>query len=236
MSNKTILRALHHRGVDWTMRTLFVTIMLGCVARGWAGTFTVSNPNGITIIDSGSPPTTADLYPSSISVSGLDGSISQLTLTLDGLSHTFPSDLDIVLAGPHGQLCMLMSEVGGSTRLPVSNLTLTLDDSAANSLPIDSMLVSGTFKPTRQFPTLGFQFPNPAPAGSSSAPASLSVFSGTDPNGTWSLYVVDESTPDSGTISGGWSMHVKTVPEPGSFAITSLGLGCLGAFRMRRRH
>jgi subtilisin-like proprotein convertase family protein len=218
-------------------RTLFVASMLfGFVAQGWAQTFSFANTNAITINDSGTPPTTADLYPPTISVTGLDGqSISHLTVTLSGLTHTFPSDLDILLAGPNGQVSMLMSEVGGNTRFPVSNLTLTLDDSAASSLPIDSMLVSGTFQPTRQFPTLSFDFPSPAPAGSSSAPAALSIFNGTNPNGTWSLFVVDESSPDSGTISMGWSMDVTTVPEPGTFAMATLGLGCLAAFRIRRK-
>jgi len=143
--------------------------------------------------------------------------------------------LDIVLAGPGGQLSILASEVGGDTKFPVSDLTLTLDDSAANSLPIDSALTSGTFKPTRQFPTLSFELPAPAPAGSSSAPASLSVFNGTDPNGTWNLFVVDESSPDSGTISRGWSMEVTTVPEPGNFQFAALAVGCVVAIRKWRR-
>lgn len=216
--------------------SLVFATLLTLVARAWAGTFDVSNTNAIAINDSGTPPTIASLYPSTISITGLPGeSISHLTVTLYGLSHTFPSDLSIVLAGPGGQLSMLMSEVGGNTKFPVSDLTLTLDDLAANSLPIDSALVSGTFKPTRQFPTLAFELPSPAPAGSSSAPAALSVFNGTDPNGIWNLYVVDESSPDSGTISLGWSMNITTVPEPGILGIALLSLGCFAAIRVWRR-
>jgi subtilisin-like proprotein convertase family protein len=219
-------------------RILFGVMMLfGVAIQGWAQTFSFSNPTAIAINDTGTPPTTGSLYPSTISVTGLDGqSISHVTVTLYGLTHTFPSDLDILLAGPNGQVSMLMSEVGGNTRFPVSDLTLTLDDSAASSLPIDSTLFSGTFRPTRQFPTLSFDFPSPAPAGSSSAPAALSLFNGTDPNGNWRLFVVDESTPDSGTISGGWGMEITTVPEPGSVAMAALGLGCFAAVRMRRRY
>jgi hypothetical protein len=156
VNKKTLSAGLDYQRVG-VVRTFFVAAMLvGFVAHGWAGTFSFSNTNAIAINDSGTPPTVAGLYPSTISVTDLNGSISHLTVTLYGLSHTFPSDLDIVLAGPGGQLSMLMSEVGGNTRFPVSNLTLTLDDSAADSLPIDSMLVSGTFKPTRQLPTLSF--------------------------------------------------------------------------------
>jgi subtilisin-like proprotein convertase family protein len=216
---------------------ILVVMLFGVAAQSWAQTASFSNTNAIPINDSGTPPTTAALYPSTISITGLDGqSISHLTVTLSGLTHTFPSDLDILLAGPNGQVSMLMSEVGGNTRFPVSNLTLTLDDSAASSLPIDSALVSGTFQPTRQFPTLSFDFPSPAPAGSSSAPAALSIFNGTDPNGNWNLFVVDESSPDSGTISLGWSMDVTTVPEPGTVGLAALGLGCFAVTRIRRTH
>lgn len=220
------------------MKTLLAAAALVVfVTQGRAGTFSFTNSSPVSINDIGNPPTLGSLYPSTISVSGLDfQTITHLSITLDGLSHTFPSDLDIVLAGPGGQLSMLMSEVGGNSRIPVSNLTLTLDDLAANSLPFDSALTSGTFKPTRQFPTLSFEFPGPAPAGSASAPASLSGFNGTDPNGTWSLFVVDESSPDSGSISRGWSMEVTTVPEPGGFQFAVLAVGCAAAIRKWRRN
>ena len=233
-----MLAARKDHPVTRTMKTLFVVALLaGCEASGWADTFNFSNPNPIAINDSGTPPTTGSLYPSSISVSGLDfQSISHLSITLDGFTHTFPSDLDIILAGPGGQLSMLMSEVGGIAKFPVTDLTLTLDDLAANALPIDSARSSGTFKPTRQFPTLSFEFPSPAPAGSSSAPAALSVFNGTNPNGTWNLFVVDESSPDSGNISRGWSMQITTIPEPGNFEFAALAVGCVAAIRMWRRH
>lgn len=232
-----MLAALNNCMVARAMAISFAVALLpGFAASGRADTFSFSNTNPIGISDTGTPPTTGSLYPSSISVSGFDlQSISHLSITLNGLTHSFPSDLDIVLAGPGGQVAMLMSEVGGDSKFPVTDLTLTLDDLAANSLPINSALTSGTFKPTRQFPTLGFEFPSPAPAGSSGAPASLSQFNGTDPNGTWNLFVVDESSPDSGTISGGWSMEITTVPEPGNFAFAALAVGCGAVIRMWRR-
>ena len=43
------------------------------------------------------------------------------------------------------------------------------------------------------------------------APADLSVFNLTDPNGQWKLYVVDDAGTDTGTISGGWLL-LLTVP------------------------
>ncbi len=44
-----------------------------------------------------------------------------------------------------------------------SNVTLTFDDAAANSLPNNAQIVSGTFKPTNS--GVSDTFPAPAPAG-----------------------------------------------------------------------
>ncbi|MGI8966557.1 MAG: hypothetical protein ACR2H1_10785, partial [Limisphaerales bacterium] len=38
----------------------------------------------------------------------------------------------------------------------------------------------------------------------------LSIFKGTNPNGVWSLYVVDDANMDTGSIAGGWSMTIRT--------------------------
>jgi hypothetical protein len=125
-------------------------------------------------------------------------------VTLTGLTHTYPSDVDILLVGPAGQKVIIMSDVGGS--YDISGVTVTLDDAAASSLTT-SIVTSGTYKPTN----LGASsdtFSSPAPAGP--YVSTLSAFNGTNPNGTWSLYVVDAATPDAGSISGGWSILITT--------------------------
>ena len=76
-----------------------------------------------------------------------------------------------------------MSDAGGTTA--VTGVNLTLIDSAALAIP--DVLVSGTFKPTNIGAGDAFAGAPPATGGSP-----LGVFDGTDPNGAWNLYVVDD--------------------------------------------
>jgi len=178
----------------------------------WAAPLTFSNTNAISLIENGLPPTPAVPYPTSVTVTGLTGmSVAKATVTLHGLTHTFPSDVSMLLLGPQGQRAIIMSQTGGQSRYSVTNLTLTLDDNATNPLPIYTSLNSGTFQPTDGYLALGYahfpyDFPSPAPPGNSNSVSALSVFKNTDPNGTWSLFVVDDSTGDTGSIAGGWSL------------------------------
>lgn len=161
---------------------------------------TFCNPGALTVPQSG----TATPYPSNITVSGLPTALTKVTATLHGISHTAPIDLDVMLSAPSGASAMLLSDVGG--QLPVSGATVTLDDDAASS--VTGALSSGTFRPTDDdLDAADAAFPAPAPT---SGPATLSVFDGADPNGTWSLWVVDDATGDAGSISGGWCLTFTT--------------------------
>jgi subtilisin-like proprotein convertase family protein len=146
----------------------------------------------------------ADPYPSQITVSGLPASITKVRVTLF-LSHGFPDDLDIMLVGPGGQNAIIMSDVCGNP--DATDVFLTLDDAAANNLPDDGPLVSGTFKPTNI--GAGDVFPDPAPAPADTS--ALSVFNGTNPNGVWRLYVVDDFGGDTGII-GTWRLDFGLEP------------------------
>jgi subtilisin-like proprotein convertase family protein len=149
-------------------------------------------------------------YPSNIAVAGV-GVIEKVTVTLSGIEHTFPDDIDMLLVGPGGQKVMLMSDAGGS--LDVNGLNLTFDDAAASSLPGSAQLVSGTFKPSNYAPAETLPAPAPAPPYG----GALSVFSGTNANGTWSLYGFDQFAVDDGSIAGGWTL---------TFSVRNCTSGC----------
>lgn len=149
----------------------------------------------------GSP---ASPYPSTLAVSGVSGVVRGLRVRLNSVSHTWPADMDVLLVGPAGQKVMLMSDAGGG--IPVSGATLTFQDGAA---PIGAAAMStGVYAPTDFAP--GEVLPGPAPPGPYST--TLSPFNGTNPNGTWRLYVTDDEGDDAGSI-GSWSLILTTAGD-----------------------
>ncbi|OUB11268.1 hypothetical protein BK708_29670 [Bacillus thuringiensis serovar yunnanensis] len=172
---------------------------------GCASTETFSNSESIAINHVGP----ATPYPSSIEVTGLCPSITKVTVTLKNMSHTYPDDIDILLVGPGEQTVILMSDAGSFNG--INNVTLTFDDDALTPLPNETQIVSGTFKPTNYVDGTE-SFPPPAPAGPYGS--TLSVFNGTNPNGTWNLFVFDDVTdttdPGIGSIDGGWELNITS--------------------------
>jgi uncharacterized repeat protein (TIGR01451 family) len=161
---------------------------------------TYSNSAAISIPDHGG----ASPYPSTISVSSLTGLVSSASVTLYGFTHGFPDDVDVLLVGPAGQKLILMSDAGGGHS--VSNLVLNFVDAGA-ALPDSTALSSGNFAPGDY--EEGDPFPAPAPEGPLGS--GLGTFNGSDPNGTWSLYVMDDATGDGGLIGSGWSLSLTTL-------------------------
>jgi hypothetical protein len=95
-----------------------------------------------------------------------------------------------------------MSDAGGE--FDAANVNLTFDDTGA-MLPDSTQIVSGTYRPTNF--VAGDTFPAPAPVLTFSP--FLSIFNGLNPNGTWSLYVVDDLGGDVGSLSGGWTLRIN---------------------------
>jgi len=160
-------------------------------------------------------------YPSSVTVSGIGSPLTNISVTLVGFSHTFPADVSALLVGPGGQAVMLMSDEGSG--IAVSNLRLTFND-AGGTMAANGPLTSGTYAPAQS--DLNFINNQPdvtLPPGTNTPPpappylhtlSSFNGLSGAAVNGTWRLYVYDNAFPDTGTISGGWTLNLQTVgPE-----------------------
>jgi uncharacterized repeat protein (TIGR01451 family) len=161
---------------------------------------TFANTNFITIPDNGP----ASPYPSQITVSNVTGLVGNVSVTLDKINHTFPDDVDVLLVDPSGRKVLLMADAGGGNQL--AGVSLTFDATASSAVADNDQLVSGSFVPADYAPE---DFFTNAPAGPYET--SLDLFDGTTPNGTWSLYVVDDSVGDEGNIAGGWSLSFTTL-------------------------
>lgn len=161
-------------------------------------TRTFSSPNAVAINDD----TTADPYPTTIQVSGIKkGEVKDVNVVLRGLNHAFPDNIDVVLVAPNGASTVLMSDAGAGT--DAVNLTLKIDDEAAEALPDSAALANGTFKPANY--GVGDVYPSLA---APSETAALSLLNGGNPNGEWSLFLVDDAPINVGSLSGGWDLEL----------------------------
>jgi subtilisin-like proprotein convertase family protein len=152
-------------------------------------------------------------YPSPIAVAGLTGTVTKVTVTFS-LTTTFPDDADILLVGPTGAMSLVMSDAGGSG--DITNVSFTFDQTAAGPLPDGptTPLPTGTFQPSNYAglatPEPGGQDNFPTAGGLMSYPVGFNIFNGTNPNGTWNLYVVDDQVIDTLSLPGGWSIDITT--------------------------
>jgi hypothetical protein len=165
-------------------------------------TRTFSNTTAIQIPNSGA----ANPYPTAINVGGLRrGRVLDVNLTMKNYFHGFTQDVDVELVGPRGQQATVMSDVGNF--LEPTNAIVTLDDEAQIPLSPFVGILTGRFKPTNVIGSDSDAFPLPAPG--ASANSRLSVFDGTNPRGTWKLFVFDDTGGEEGQMTGGWSLQVK---------------------------
>lgn len=178
-------------------------------------------------------------YPSKVFVSGLTGVITDVNVQLKNVTHagtnTGADHLDILLVGPNGAKFFLVGDAGGNPN-DINNVTITFDDESATTLADET----GGWGPPNSTVTSrpvnygigGEVFPAPAPAppyldpgATPGAGATLaSAFDGSNPNGTWDLYVFDDlsSGVEGGNIANGWCANFTTAPvEPTTTTVSS---------------
>src|SRR5437762_1730468 len=149
-----------------------------------------SNNTGIQLTSA----TVGTPYPSTITISGQTNPVSGLRLSVTDVTALDGRNVELLLVDPSGtRKFTIMSAAGGD--FPLNGATITFEDSASMLIPTSTAIADGqNYKPTKC--TTSDNFPPPAPAGPYGDPgctstiATLSsVFTGANPNGTWSLYV-----------------------------------------------
>ena len=170
------------------------------------------NAGAITINDNKA----ATPYPSYIQATNLLGTITNISVTLYGVQHTYPTDIGVLLVSPDSNCIVLMNKAGGNSSTPATNVDLTFNTTSLNVVPASSVLTNGSYL-VRDYRGLDYSFTTTGaadlpPAGPYANTGLDSMF-GHIGSGQWKLYVQDFSDGDSGMINGGWSLDIETAPS-----------------------
>lgn len=192
---------------------------------------TFTNPASINIQDL----TTANPYPSSITVSNVPPNASRFIVRLKGFTHAYPDDVGVLLVAPDGRRVRLFTDCmgdGGGDGI-VTPIDLTIDDFAPLALPDNPSgdTPSGSYKPKRGTsdgvsPQHPVNFPAPAPSGTYAE--TLATFDNINANGTWRLFVDDDGKNDTGLIQNGWELTFQTLAPTAAQAVISGTAGYSG--------
>lgn len=199
-----------------------VGLLICCFAAADAGASIVNTTGaGFSIPDNNSTATT-----STITI-GVDETITNIDVSIFGLTHTWVGDLIGRLTSPDGTTADLFVRVGPGTFGDGSNLNgnYTFADgglnfaTAAGSVGGNQTVAPGTYQ---------------AATNGDGAISLSSAFAGQSTLGDWTLSVSDNALFDTGSV-GGWGLNitsnVSAVPEPGSLMLVVFA----GLVLIRRR-
>lgn len=130
--------------------------------------------------------------------------IASISVKIYGLTHTWPSDLQMFIRGPDGTCVGLLRHCGGSTA--IDNVDITFSD---GSPAVPTPIVVGTYAPTAGVGSVWAFSPLSTPQ-APTAPSSFSLndFIGKDAGGSWSLWVIDTGAGNTGTLAGGFEVVI----------------------------
>jgi len=171
-----------------------------------------------------------------VAVSGLAGTVSNVTITIAGLTHNVAQELDFLLVAPDGGARNLefMSDCGSGS----VNATFTVSDAGAAPLPLPgsgSITNGTTYQPAERSvvePNNYFDFFGPLGvtinhATTNGSATFASAFNGiTNVNGTWHLYVEDDEAGDAGSFTS-WTLNILTTGGNQPPVINNLNLDTL---------
>ena len=137
---------------------------------------------------------TTGTYSSIDTVSGLPDFLTDINVTVN-FNFTLDSGLILELVSPSGNAVTLAAGLGGSNGANYTNTTF--DDAAGNPITTAAAPFTGTFHPI----------------------SPLSVFNGSNPDGTWRLVVQDTASGKTGSLTG-WSLQIAA-SDPSTTSNTS---------------
>jgi subtilisin-like proprotein convertase family protein len=173
------------------------------------------------------------------------GNISSLSLLLN-LTGGYNGNLYAYLRGPNGGFAVLLNRVGisgasgNSTGYSDTGFNVTFKTTATGDIHLYQNVayglnvsgqLTGIWQPDgRNIDPLS----SPSSFDSASRNALLNSFGGTDPNGTWTLFLADVVSGTQSTLAS-WGLDITTVPEPSLPALASMGLTILLVLGRRMR-
>lgn len=186
------------------------------------------NPNGLA---------------ATIQVSGAIGNISSLSVGLD-VTNGFSGDYYAYLVDPNGDFAVLLNRSGVTATNPFgyadSGYDMTFSSTALNDIHFYQSFaysLNGAGQLTGTWAPDGRDIdPESAPSAFDTAGtgADFGSFLGNSADGTWTLFIADESGGYEGSLAN-WNLTVVTVPEPGTGAYLVVAGVAWWAWLRRRR-
>jgi outer membrane autotransporter protein len=143
----------------------------------------------------------ANPYPSTINVTGISTTISDIIIHFYGLNHTWIDDIDVALVGPTGTRSIIFTDVLKFGDFINHHINF---QHGGTALPANA---AGLVNGTNYSPQNNSGFNGSIPNGNPSS-ADLSQFFGQAANGAYNLYIYDDFPADSGSITGGWGITI----------------------------
>jgi len=191
-------------------KTIVFTLVCLILSASLAAQFTqetFQNIDLITVPDNAQ----ADIYPSSITVSGMPEYLSFIQIHLEELyNNQENADFDILLEAPDGQRITILSDVDNYSNNFSGYESLILDMDALIQLNAENFANSNdNYLPTNMGEEDNFPILGPI----SSIPSFLPL-QNIDPNGEWKLYIVDDMFNESEAGLTSWGITIESSPDP----------------------
>jgi glucuronoarabinoxylan endo-1,4-beta-xylanase len=207
---------------------VLIFISMAFLATAQPITFVSAGPINFTNGVAAGVPYPSLIYVGTNGAASLPGTIQTVTVALDNFNCQVVGDVSVMLEAPNGTAFEIMSGAGGAA--PFRPGMLTINDSASSDMPMTAF-GTGSYKPTVYI--CGDIYPPPAPTVySAAAPCGTSTFAsefgGLNPNGTWQLFLANQSLGASGSVANGWSLGFTINPPALSVTCSQIGNFCQG--------